>query len=195
MHITLVFIGDLFCAENVKCYYSDGTKRPNVTKNDLKVFRGFDGESYLHLMKYRALPLIKSKITENIVLIQDNASIHNHNKNKLDYSVHDLFKENKIEVENWPARSPDLNVIENVWAILEKKKNQEIDRRLKLNQPLPKNKAEMLTLLEKLWNSIDNNLVINLYNSFFKRLDIVNIKKGDNNFDYKTKKNLFIKNN
>lgn len=187
------FLEDLFCAENIRCYYSDGSKKPNVSKEDLKLFRGFDGDSYLHLMKYRALPLIKSKINDNIVIVQDNASIHHFNKNSDKYSVHDLFKEINIEIEDCPPRSPDLNVIENVWAILEKKKNEEIDKRLKLKQPLPKNKAEMLAMLEKLWNSIDNNQVIDIYKSFFNRLTIVNINNGKNNFDYKTKTKHFIK--
>lgn len=179
--------GELFCAENIRCYYSDGTKKPNTGKDDLKKYRGFDGESYLHLMKYRALPLIKSKVQDNIVIIQDNASIHNYNKNKEEYSVHNLFNDNKIEVEDWPARSPDLNVIENVWAILDKKKNEEIDHRIKFKIPLPKNKAEMFVMLKNLWNSIDNCQIKSLYYSFFRRMDLVNINKGENNFDYKTK--------
>lgn len=105
--------GELYVAENMRCFYSDGNKKENVTANDLKIYRCFDGPSYLHLLKYRALPLIQSKVSNDFVFIQDNASIHLMNKKKAEYSVFDLFKEKSIEVEEWPARSPDLSRIEN----------------------------------------------------------------------------------
>lgn len=179
--------GELFCAENIKCYYSDGKKKPNVTSLDINTHRGFDGPSYLHLMKYRAIPLIKSKLDNNIVIIQDNASIHKANKNSDIYSVFDLYKEEGIEVEDWPARSPDLSPIENCWSLLDKKKNKEIDNLLKLNLPLPKNKSEMFILLKKCWNSIDNETVIKMHSSFYSRLSLAIQNEGKNNFDYKSK--------
>jgi transposase len=50
---------------------------------------------------------------------QDNTPCH---KAK---SVTELFKQNNINVLQWPARSPDLNPIENVWTVLDRKLTKE----------------------------------------------------------------------
>jgi transposase len=50
---------------------------------------------------------------------QDNAPSH---KAK---SVTAWFKQNNINVFQWPARCPDLNPIENVWTVLDRKLTKE----------------------------------------------------------------------
>ncbi len=47
--------------------------------------------------------------------LQDGAPCH---KNK---KVMDWFKEQNIEVMDWPGNSPDLNPIKNVWSYMKKK--------------------------------------------------------------------------
>ena len=61
----------------------------------------------------------------------------------------------------WPGNSPDLNLIENLWAILKSSAYEE---------PVPQNKKELRTRFEEKWNSISLDLLKNLSSSFKKRV-------------------------
>jgi len=81
-----------------------------------------------------------------------------------------LLSNNICYITDWPAQSPDLNVIENMWAELKKR--------------VAAHKISNIAALRKIcfeeWLKIPNDYVINLYRSIPQRLLSVRKSKGLN---------------
>ena len=71
-------------------------------------------------------------------------------------------------VLRWPSYSPDLNPIENVWAVLK----QNVEKRVK-NMIVQKKRitqSVFLTLIQEEWDGLENLVIINSINSMQKRI-------------------------
>jgi hypothetical protein len=80
-------------------------------------------------------------------------------------------KTNNIKILDWLAQSPDLNPIENIWEILDKKIKNSPDK--------PINTEELWSLLQKEWYSMDKEIVRKLYLSMTSRInDLYNSSGG-----------------
>lgn len=81
-----------------------------------------------------------------------------------------LKEELGIESLIWPGNSPDLNPIENVWALMGKK----------IQAKRPKTMQHLKSIIEEVWfNEIDDNYLGNLYASMPNRVqDVVRAKGG-----------------
>ena len=86
--------------------------------------------------------------------------------------VSDVLNEVEINVMDWPARSPDLNPIENVWDILQKRVSRRVD--------VPETVHELRVHLQEEWYSIPQADIARLIGSVEGRLQEV-IQAGGGN--------------
>jgi DDE superfamily endonuclease len=73
--------------------------------------------------------------------------------------------ENDLRVLSWPAQSPDLNPIENLWAIVKKS--------IRERKKHPSNIAELDRYVKKAWQDIPIHTIENLVDSMPQRIQAV----------------------
>ena len=106
-------------------------------------------------------------MVDGVKLQQENAPCH-----KSAYTM-TLFRENCIELLDWPAQFPDLNPIEDLWDLLKAK-----IRRHSIN-----NKGELKRCLRLEWTAITPKEYRNLTNSEPKRISAeIRSKGGPTNY-------------
>ena len=71
-----------------------------------------DSAKYVEVRQSYLMPVADAHIGVRWIFQQDNAAIH---KSRL---TSEWLNEKQVHVTGWPARSQDLNPIENLWGIL-----------------------------------------------------------------------------
>ena len=82
--------------------------------------------------------------------------------------VRDWLQDMHMPLLAWPAQSPDLNPIENLWSILDKR----------LSHRTPQNEAELFAVIESGWNALDQPLLQSLVESMPRRCQAVIDNRG-----------------
>jgi transposase len=106
--------------------------------------------------------MLKMGLEGNYTFQQDNDPKHTAKKTRA------FFRSTRIKCMEWPPQSPDLNPIENLWAILDNK----------VDKSGVTNKQAYFAALQKAWNDLDPQHLRNLVESIPKRLQLVIEAKG-----------------
>ena len=122
------------------------------------------GDDYIKTLETGFLPRIKEKM-KNFTFMQDGAPIHGPAKN--------FLKENKIDFLDWPAKSPDLNLIENVWGLMQKLVNKWF-----LIKGTPRNRVQLFSLCKAAFNIVCKKYRNALFASMIKRIQKVIENEG-----------------
>ena len=121
-------------------------------------------EDYINVMRNHLLPNAENLAGENWIFKQDNASIHVSKYSKK------WFSDQKINLVDWPTKSPDLNLIENLWGILLRK----VYSNGRQFHSVPQLKAEIV----KCWDEIPLETTQRLVDSMHQRIVKLLITNG-----------------
>lgn len=138
----------------------------NGTTNLVFIERTMKSADYQDVLALNLLLDAADLAGEDWIFGQDNAPPRTSKPTKA------FFESNSVKLLDWPARSPHLNIIENVWGCLA----QAVYR----NGRQFESAAELRKAIEKEWDSMDHSLIHRLYDSIKSRLVEVIKKKGGN---------------
>jgi len=126
----------------------------------------FNSNAYIELLKSSVVPILKLNFGDDFWLQEDNAPVHKSSK------VKQFMKSSSIKILAWPARSPDLNIVEDIWNIISQKL---------YDGPQFLNVTQLTQKLKIVINNInryDREKVLSLFKSIRGRLCTVLYKRG-----------------
>lgn len=144
--------------------FAGGEKGPLVFMKPNNDNKAINGQRYVEILKEHLLPFRQFLITKfgnRIIFQDDNAPIHTARYTK------EWLNMQNIEHLTWPAQSPDLNPIENIWKILK-------DNIQQRNPPPHKYEELKIALLEE-WEKLDSSIFENVTSSMPRRIaEVIN---------------------
>lgn len=148
--------------------FMGGIKGPLVFCDENKEKKGkLNSDTYINILNKHLLPFqhgVHELAEGNVIFQQDNAPIH---KSRI---TMDWFKVNKIATMDWPANSPDLNPIENIWSILKDNVQNKED--------FPRTVDDLKVALKEEWENLDGSVFEEAAASMSRRINLVLKAKG-----------------
>lgn len=134
-------------------------------KSELVVINGnLDQHQYRRILNQTMLPFARQTFQDNFVFQDDNAPAHRA------HTVTDFLHEQQVERLPWPACSPDMNPIENLWA--------EISRQMNNLDHQPTNLNELRQAVMNAWADIPIEALRNLSESMPRRVEALRAAGG-----------------
>ena len=118
---------------------------------------------YTGVIDHVLIPFIRKYHDNSVIFQQDNAPCHVSKVSKA------FLTEKKIEIMDWPANSPDLSPIENLWGFL----------KVKVAKRSPATVSDLKMILKEEWENISLEYLQSLVRSMPKRLQELKIKNGN----------------
>jgi hypothetical protein len=128
-----------------------------------------NSKDYIQVLVGSLLPFLRKYRRKKFTFQQDNAAIHTSKETK------QWIKDQKLDLLDWPARSPDLNPVENIWGILV--------RRIYAEGKQYASVEELKAAILEAWENIEKSVLQNLVNSMPNRIFQV-INRGGKVTDY-----------
>jgi transposase len=118
------------------------------------------GAVHAQLLMEHAIPALKTMFPrKNGIFQQDNAPVHTARV------AQGVLAEAKVRTLTWPAYSPDLNPIENLWSVMQEN--------LRKRTPPPSSLGQLRRMVQEEWDALPENLLHNLVESMPRRVNAV----------------------
>ena len=128
-----------------------------------KVEGRLDGNGYINILENALIPTRDMlSMPRGWIFQQDNATCHT---SRL---VKQWFNDENVTVMNWPAQSPDLNPLENLWDHLKRV----------VHKNNPHNVKEVWTVINEAWNEFPHERLLKLIDSMPNRCKAVIKARG-----------------
>lgn len=135
-------------------------------KTDLVVLDGnLDHRKYLRILNETLMPFARGFFRNNFVFQDDNAPAHRAR------AVTAFWENNDVEHMEWPACSPDMNPLENLWA--------EVTRNINSMDHQPTTVEECRQAVVDAWAAIPDDLLRTLSDSMPHRVEALRAARGD----------------
>lgn len=129
--------------------------------------QNFNTEVYCDVVELIVNPVATELFPSGFILQRDNAPCHR------SFAAQDRMEELGMQILPWPSYSPDLNIIENVWAWLK----QEVEKKL------PTGVLDLKNKIQEAWDEMPQQIINNLFSSINTRLTEC-ISVGGEKVDY-----------
>jgi transposase len=129
------------------CFSYHGVGKLVIIKGIMDAYR------YVNILSSSLPPSLESMGVSDFIFQQDNDSKHTAKVTK------QFFESRSIKVLPWPAMSPDMNPIENLWSYVKRR----------VSESEPKNLADLEVEIKKAWYSIPKEVCQNYAMSFSRR--------------------------